>query len=107
MTPIDEKHKVFVLAPFYALGADAIKNHCSLPMTKRPVILTGSHDIDKIMGLERVHVIELVSPRPWGFNNVRHSAQYGVLRKLVCNRWLAISNRGNALGNMWIMLNLP
>ena len=105
---LDEHYRVFVLGPNPRICKDAITLHSPFAFSRMPSFLCEDRDWEKMMGIERLHVIQLVSPaRTFQFHTDREAAEFSQLTATARQRWLLMSGRRESIGNMWIELNLP
>lgn len=104
---LDEHHKVFVLGPNPRLCKDAIKLYSPFEFSRMPAILCEIHDVHRMRGLERLHVIELTSPRDWTWMNSIDRGMLRELRQRAREQYHLMQGREASIGNMWIELNLP
>jgi hypothetical protein len=105
---LDENHRVFVLGPNVRICKDAIKLYSPFAFSRMPAFLCEDRDWERMMGHERLHVIQLVSPaRPFQFYSDLGRVEFHELARTVRQRWLLMSGRRESSGNMWIELNLP
>ena len=105
---LDKHHRVFVLGPNQRICKDAIQLYSPFAFSRMPSFLCEDRDWERMMGVELLHVIQLVSTyRPFQFETNRRAAEYRQLESVARQRWALMQGRPNSIGNMWIELNLP
>lgn len=100
---IEQDRPIFILAPTSQIAREVAVRMGIKIGANEPRIICNQGDRIRLLGVDRFHVLEAVSPRPFAMAG----ADYRELRWEVRDRWHIRRERPDSLGNLWVEVNLP